>query len=152
MRVFRFFLNFEKEEKWLEHMALQGYQLKGHKALYRFEAAPPEQANIKIDYRIFKKQQDFEDYRSLFEDSGWLHIAGTKSSGNQYFKRMDENSGEDIFSDTASRAGRYKRLSEMMLFCFVVFLPFLLPSIWKPSRRLTGTEVRRSSSARQSFT
>ena len=48
---------------------------------YEFEPTKPDHAKIKVDYRTFKKQEDFEDYCALFEDSGWEHIAGTKSSG-----------------------------------------------------------------------
>ena len=138
MNKFKYFLNFEKEEKWLEHMASQGFQLKEHRVLYWFESAPPEKANIKIDYRRFKTQEDFIEYRSLFEDSGWQHIAGTKSSGNQYFKRKDENSHDDIFSDAASRAGRYKRLSDVLLSGFIALLPLFVIAVTSGHFNLDG--------------
>ena len=126
MTKLKYFLDFEKEEKWLERMALHGWQLKENRVFYWFESAPPQKANIKIDYRIFKKQEDFAEYLALFEDSGWKHIAGTKSSGNQYFMRIGENSSEDIFSDAASRAGRYKRLSNALLSGFIAILPLFV--------------------------
>jgi len=126
MRKFRFFVNFQKEEKWLEHMAAQGWQLKKSFFTYNFVSATPEQANIKIDYRHFKNQQDFLEYRSLFEDSGWQHISGTKNSGNQYFKQVGDCNSEDIFSDDTSRAGRHKRFSVMMLVMFFIFFPFVI--------------------------
>jgi len=128
MRKYRLFVNFQKEEKWLEHMAAQGWQMKKQWLGYVFESAVPEQANIKIDYRHFKRQQDFLEYCALFEDSGWQHISGTKNSGNQYFKQVGEYSTEDIFSDDTSRAGRYKRLSDMMLMMFFIFFPFVIIS------------------------
>ena len=129
MTKFRIFLNFQKEEKWLEQMAANGWQLKKQYILYTFESAPSRQANIKIDFRMFPKNQDFLDYCTLFEDSGWKHIAGTKSSGNQYFMRISENSNEDIFSDTISRAGRYKRASNIMLSGAIVLLPLVIMAI-----------------------
>ncbi len=125
MKKFKLFLNYEKEERWLADMASQGYQLKENDFGYSFEKTLPEQAVIKIDYRRFKKEQDFLDYLALFEDSGWQHISGTKKSGSQYFKKTNSDSTEDIFSDTASRAGRYKRLSDMW---FSLFIPFLFIS------------------------
>ena len=125
MKKFKLFLNYEKEERWLADMASQGYQLKETDFGYSFEKTLPEQAVIKIDYRRFKKEQDFLDYLALFEDSGWQHISGTKKSGSQYFKKTNSDSTEDIFSDTASRAGRYKRLSDMW---FSLFIPFLFIS------------------------
>ena len=131
MKKFKIFIDFEKEEKWLEEMALQGWLLKKQSFFYTFTPVTPQQVNIKIDYRIFSKNQDFQEYLALFEDSGWLHIAGTKMSGNQYFKRTCEDAGDDIFSDSLSRAGRYKRVANMMLFGIVVFLPFIIISMFQ---------------------
>ncbi|MFK9090895.1 DUF2812 domain-containing protein [Bacillus salipaludis] len=123
MRKFKFFLDFEKEEKWLNQMAAEGYQLVGKSMGYRFRKVMPQESNIKMDYRMFKKQADFVDYRTLFEDSGWKHIAGTKSSGAQYFKRVSNDADEDIFSDIDSKAGRYKRLSDMYISLSACYLP-----------------------------
>lgn len=130
MRKLKAYLDFQKEEKWLEQMALQGWQLKKHSIFYTFEPKPPAQANIKVDYRDFLKQQDFLDYRTLFEDSGWQHIAGTKHSGYQYFMRIDQNSDESIFSDEISQAGRYKRAAFSLVFiCAIVYFPHIILSI-----------------------
>ncbi|KAA9021073.1 DUF2812 domain-containing protein [Niallia endozanthoxylica] len=126
MRKFKFFINFEKEEKWLHEMAKQGYQLEDKSFGYKFLSAEPEDTTIKVDYRVFKKQEDFIDYCTLFEDSGWKHISGKKSSGAQYFKKVDENSEEDIFSDNISKAGKYKRLSSMFVQMAFTFLPLLV--------------------------
>jgi len=128
VRKVNFFINFQKEEKWLKHMAQQGWRMKKHGLIYTFEPAPKEQVNIKVDYRYFKKQQDFLEYCTLFEDSGWQHISGTKNSGNQYFKQVGECICEDIFSDDISRAGRYKRLSDVLLTMFFMFFPFVIIS------------------------
>jgi len=129
MEKVRLFLDFHKEEKWLESMSEQGWQLKKQGFMYTFQSTPPQRTNIKIDYRHFKSQQDFLDYCSLFEDSGWQHISGTKYSGNQYFKQISDDSHDDIFSDDMSRAGRYKRLANMMLSLFIMFTPFIIISI-----------------------
>ena len=126
MTKFKLFFNFDKEEKWLMRMAEQGYQLKSTAFGYNFYYAQPENAIFKIDYRTFKSNQDFLDYCALFEDSGWKHIAGTKQSGTQYFKKLHKDGDEDIFSDSFSRAGRYKRLSNMWLSLSVVWLPLLV--------------------------
>ena len=124
MKKLKFFSDFQKEEKWLEAMAAQGWQFKGYSLFHIFEPAQPQQVNIRIDYREFENQHDFEDYCSLFADSGWRHIVGTIDSGSQYFMRMDGDSNEDIFSDSASRAGRYKRMANTWLLLACVFLPF----------------------------
>lgn len=133
MKKFKLFLRFDKEEKWLEHMASQGWMLSRKIFFYDFQEVAPEARTIRIDYREVKSAKDFSDYCTLFEDSGWKHIAGTRSSGAQYFLKTSDDSTEDIFSDTLSRAGRYKRLSDMWLFCVVAFMPLLVtmgPGNW----------------------
>ncbi|MFZ7942950.1 DUF2812 domain-containing protein [Neobacillus sp. 19] len=123
MRKLKYFLDLEKEERWLNQMAAEGYELVGKSMGYKFHKAKPENSNIKIDYRIFKKQADFVDYITLFEDCGWKHVAGTKGSGTHYFKRASNMADEDIFSDIDSKAGRYKRLSDMYMSLAACYLP-----------------------------
>lgn len=126
MYKYKFFLDFEKEEKWLNQMAKQGYDLTGKSLGYRFHKATPKDTVIRIDYRTFKRKEDFEDYRMLFRDSGWEHVAGTKSSGTQYFRKVEGDDEEDIFSDIPSRAVRYKKLSHMSLTLAITYLPILI--------------------------
>lgn len=87
MYKLKFFIDFEKEEQWLEQMANEGYHLQNKFFGYHFRKGEPEKATIKIDFRMFKKKEDFIDYCTMFEDGGWKHLAGTKSSGVQYFKK-----------------------------------------------------------------
>jgi hypothetical protein len=129
MRKFKYFVDYDKEEKWLREMANQGYQLENTAFGYKFRLAEPEDAIIKIDYRTFKKQEDFIDYCTLFEDSGWKHIVGKKNSGAQYFKKMVGNSDDDIFSDNLSKASKYKRLSKMFIEMAICYLPIFVALI-----------------------
>lgn len=126
MKKFKFFIDYDREEKWLNEMAKKGYMLEDVSCGYKFSLSNPENATIRIDYRIFKNENDFLDYCTLFEDSGWRHIAGTKYSGTQYFKKISEDSDDDIFSDAISKAGRYKRLSDMWLSIAVGLFPTLV--------------------------
>lgn len=126
MKKIKFFLDFEKEEKWLRKMEQNGYLLEKKSLFYYFTKTNPSNGVIKIDYRRFKNYKDFMDYISMFEDSGWKHISGTKSSGTQYFRLIDKESNEDIFSDARSRAGRYKRISDMWLSCELFFVAMFI--------------------------
>ncbi|MFD0679375.1 MULTISPECIES: DUF2812 domain-containing protein [unclassified Paenibacillus] len=126
MKKFKFFINFEKEEQWLNKMAQQGYRFTKKTMGYEFQPDKPDNAVIKMDYRTFKKQEDFADYCALFEDCGWQHITGTKSSGYQYFRKIHENGYDDIFSDADSKAGRYKRISEMWSTLATTFIPIFV--------------------------
>lgn len=129
MRKFKYFIDFEKEEKWLGEMAKKGFLLEGKLFGYKFKKTEPKDVSIRIDYRKFKKQEDFIDYITLFEDSGWEHVEGSKGSGTQYFKKMDENSTTDIFSDKVSNAGKYNRLSDMFIQMAFVYLPIFVALI-----------------------
>lgn len=123
MRVFKWFSNLDKEEKWLNGMAKQGHRLISKSFGYRFERAVPEDANIRIDYRQFRFRNDYDDYLTLFADCGWMHIAGTKGSGSQYFKYVGSDCNEQLFSDVDSKAARYKRMSDLWLMMGVSFIP-----------------------------
>lgn len=118
MTRYKCFFDFTKEEAWLADMSRQGYKLTSAKTgCYRFDYLGNSFDHIvfKVDYRTFRTQEDFLNYCTIFEDSGWLHVAGTKNSGSQYFVKLRPDATEDIFSDNLSRAGRYKRLSNMWL-------------------------------------
>jgi len=113
MKKYRCYLDFEKEEQWLNEMAKQGWALTRKFLWYEFREGVPNDSAIKIDYHTFKTKDDFEDYCTLFRDTGWEHIAGTKTSGTQYFNRSDSSGDADIFSDISSKAARYRRLSKV---------------------------------------
>lgn len=126
MYKFKVFVDFEKEEQWLKEMASNGYHLQNTLFGYHFKRSKPETTTIKIDFRKFKNNEDFLDYCSLFEDSGWKHLAGSKSSGMQYFKQTGASEGDEIFSDTTSKAARYKRYANMTFEMAMSFLPLLI--------------------------
>lgn len=133
MRKYKFFVDFEKEEKWLMGMAKQGLLIDNRSFGYQFRAIEPEETIIKMDFRKFKNQEDFIDYCTLFEDSGWKHIVGNKKSGYQYFKSIDGTRTNDIFSDKISKAGKYNRLSKMFMDIAIsnipIFIVFILADI-----------------------
>ncbi len=122
----KFFIDFEKEEQWLNEMARGGFQLKDVSFGYSFQSSDPEDSQFRIDHRVFNNKPEFISYCTLFEDSGWKHIAGSQNSGAQYFKRLSESSNVDIFSDELSKAERYKRVSRFWLFFASGMLFFML--------------------------
>lgn len=129
MKAFEWFIDYDKEEKWLNEMAKKGYELQNVGFGYTFALAKSENTIIRIDYRTFKNQEDFNDYCALFEDSGWKHVVGTKYSGAQYFKKVSEDGNDDIFSDEASKAGKYKRMSDGLLTLGVCFIPITITTM-----------------------
>lgn len=126
MKRFRMFFRFDKEEKWLEEMAGNGWLLCGKGLCYEFLRCTPDRCTIRVDYREFKNRGEFEDYKAMFEDSGWKHLAGSRGSGTQYFLKLSDCGTEDIFSDGMSRAGRYKRMANAWLCAAVALLPLMV--------------------------
>lgn len=118
-----------QEEEYLNQMARKGYFLVKYSSLgfYTFAEGRPEDLNYRVDYRFFSKKSDFEEYVSIFEDAGWIHVWGKPFSGSQYFlPQSDELADEDIFSDRESKSERSRRLSRA---CFINFAVCLVYTI-----------------------
>lgn len=128
---YRLFFDFAKEEAWLNEMARQGWELTAVRlGGYDFRPADPQDGKIRVDFRVFTTRDEFLNYITLFEDSGWQHLAGTHNTGAQYFMRVAPGSTEDIFSDANSRAERYRRLAQMWLLLAASLLPLLAAVIF----------------------
>jgi hypothetical protein len=145
MKKFRVFIDMEKEEQYLKQLAEQGWGLVKYSSLniYTFEKITPQTLNYKIDYRDFKNKAAYSEYLTLFEDSGWRHISGSKNSGIHIFLPLDSQAqAMDIFSDNTSRNERYKHLynhalsyGTLMLIYLVLFQSswpswYLQESLW----------------------
>lgn len=126
-----FIVNLKKEEAWLDAWNRRGYrltQVRPATGRYKFERAAEGEfiPKVRIDVRTFRKMDEFQDYLELFKDCGWRHLYGTKTSGTQYFIQSRPDADGEIFSDGASRAGRYKRLSDLWLQLLCCYLPLLV--------------------------
>jgi Protein of unknown function (DUF2812). len=125
MKKVKFFLDFDKEESWLNQMADDGFLLTKAGLAYRFSVIEPKSAVVKVDYRPAMSETDFADYLSLFSDAGWQHQAGSRQGGPQYFASFSGDANAEIFSDADSRAQRYRRSIAtygLLLLPFVVLL------------------------------
>lgn len=110
MRKLRNFLDFDKEERWLNDMAQAGWLLHKRGIGYSFVAIEPGSVVVRVDYRDRgMNSRDFDNYLMLFADSGWRHLHGSRWGGSQYFAATGANPDADIFSDVESRLGRYRR-------------------------------------------
>jgi len=129
MKILKWFLSFEKEEKWLVLMARKGYFLKNVSSLgcYSFDVANPEERIYKIDCRVFNKNFDLRDYVTLFEDSGWNCAFSSIKSPLHYFYTNSPDVNNEIFSDAASKAQRQIRLAKYISSIYVAcLLPYLV--------------------------
>jgi hypothetical protein len=153
--TFKFFTSPEKEEAWLDQMALRGWFLVKMTSFctYTFKPGEPEKGAYKIDYHSFSRSRDREDYLALFMDSGWQPVMRREVNAAFYFYSSRADLRRDIFSDEVSRAQcnlRYASLSACSLIpaflpLFVVYLTgnyhlgpaaYLTPGLWE----MTGRE------------
>ncbi|GGE71919.1 DUF2812 domain-containing protein [Priestia taiwanensis] len=112
------FNSFTEEEQWLQHMLNEGWVLKGYHpeklqpCTYYFDSIQyEEQKNrtYKIDYRVFRKEDDFLEYKSIFEDTGWTLLSIDKLYAKHIFYTNQPDANCTIFSDVESYKGREKR-------------------------------------------
>lgn len=126
MKNFKMFVDFDKEEAWLNRRAAEGWLVVKAGFGHTFAAIAPGSAVVRVDYRPSMSAADFDDYRNLFWDSGWQHVAGTRGSGAQYFASFSGDANADIFSDPGSKAERYRRA---MAVTSALLLPFVVITI-----------------------
>ncbi|TDB50098.1 DUF2812 domain-containing protein [Bacillus sp. CBEL-1] len=141
MKKFKLFIDVEKEEEWLNKMIRKGWLCErvGMFGSYRFIKSSAVNYVIRLDHQTFKNKADFLSYKTLYEDYGWKHIAGTKMSHTQYW--MGEPDGDtELFSDRSSQISYYKRLMNYNGFFMIFILFFIMlfysdknfEAIWNP--------------------
>ncbi|MBU5426276.1 DUF2812 domain-containing protein [Tissierella pigra] len=110
MKKFKLFSSYSAEEKWLNEQSNLGWKLVKKKLFYTFHKNTQNSSVYAVDYRIFKNKDSYQDYLNLFQDSGWIHVAGSRLSGEQYFiSLLNEDKDVSIFSDRESSQYRYKK-------------------------------------------
>ncbi|MGT2907300.1 DUF2812 domain-containing protein [Streptococcus dentiloxodontae] len=146
MKKFKVFLSsIASQEKWINSIQSRGYRLTKVSSwlpLYTFEKTAKEPPIVRLDFKDYISHDKFVDYLTLFEDSGWKHIAGSRWGGIQYFQQMGDGGSEEIFSDEESEKMMIKRFCnyawEQGLCCFLLvycsfsmnFFDLLAPEKW----------------------
>lgn len=122
------FLDLDKEEAWLSDLSAEGWYLSKRNSFggYTFFQADQGRLTYRIDYREFKRNDDYLDYLALFDDAGWIHVAGTRWSGNQYFVPKDMDASKELFSDNASKAARYRRIASYWISLALIYMVFFV--------------------------
>ncbi|MDR1089371.1 MAG: DUF2812 domain-containing protein [Coriobacteriales bacterium] len=130
MFTFKNFIDVEKEEAWLSDMSVKGWYFR-HRGLlgYSFFPGAHGRYHYQIDYRDFKTRDDYLDYLALLQDAGWIHVDGTRWSGTQYFTPENRDATKQLFSDNASKAARYRRLSAAWAMILIICVPLLVSAI-----------------------
>lgn len=122
----------QKEENWINEQIKKGFRLKSINTLtciHRFtpcEYSAEELENnigtVRIDFRNFSKKDDFNEYKTIFEDSGWK-LLFRSFEGYSFFEKVKADATDDIFSDSSSRAECYKRITNYLIPIILAYIP-----------------------------
>jgi len=112
--------NDDKEEKFLEDMAADGYKLKNVSiGMYEFISSEPEKVRYQLDFKGINRMSE-EEYLQIFEDAGW-ECVDTLGSWYYFRKAYDEEAPDiSIFNDNKSRLEKYRRI---IIFLFITGFP-----------------------------
>ncbi|MED4462582.1 DUF2812 domain-containing protein [Metabacillus fastidiosus] len=131
----------DAEEKWLFEMSKKGWALRDFKwGLYTFEKIRPAEYIYKLDYKS-TRNNDLEEYLSIFEDAGWEHVA--QFFGWHYFRIKTDQSFHqpDIYSDIDSKVQKYKVLSNFLIYLTLILITIFFTILIQAN--YTGIEILR---------
>lgn len=100
--------DFDKEERWLNEMAMQGWVLCGVGfASYTFEACEPGEYTVRLEMR--KPDQGYLDFMA---ETGAEYVG--RMVAWIYFRKRAEDGPFDLFSDLDSRVAHLDRIARML--------------------------------------
>jgi hypothetical protein len=109
----KLFLNFEKEERWINEMSKQGLQLKEYKfGRYFFEKGKPNEYIYRIEMLDENpKSEKSQEYIRFMEESG-VEFVGSYNTW-VYFRKKVEDGPFEIYTDYLSRIQHYEKIARM---------------------------------------
>lgn len=107
---FSFVWNYEKDESWLTGLSAQGLHLvKPGVFRNEFEKNSAVRYVYRMDYQKISSKANLDEYKALFEDSGWEHVDCL--FGWHYFRKpFREGESYDIYTDRLSVKLLFKRV------------------------------------------
>ncbi len=101
--------DFEKEENWLNEMALQGWALDSVGfCTFRFIASEPGEYTVRLEMRAYDR-----GYIDFMAETGAEYVG--RMVKWIYFRKKSADGGFDIFSDIDSRILHLNRIGRMLL-------------------------------------
>ena len=110
--------NFDKEEQWLNEMAMEGWALYDTGfCVYHFEKTEPGEYMIRLEMH----KPDYA-YEAFMEETGAQHVG--RQVQWAYFRKKASQGSFDIFSDIDSRISHLDKI--IKLFLFLILLNFFM--------------------------
>ena len=106
--------DFEKEEKWLNQMAAEGWALCGVGfCRYEFEKCEPGEYTVRLEFlEHLPGSAEGADYIRFLEETGAEHVGSYMRWA--YFRKKAVDGVFDIYSDTTSRVAHLRRMQYMI--------------------------------------
>ena len=115
---------FEKEEAWLQEMAMNGWVLDGVGwCTYYFVKCEPGEYSVRLEMHAAD-----DDYIRFMEDTGAEFVGRVIQW--VYFRKKTEEGPFDLFSDIDSRIAHLDRIGKSLLLSFI--LGYLLALLFMP--------------------
>ncbi len=128
IRKWFFVWDFEKEEAWLNSMAMNGWVLDGVGfCSYRFVKCEPGEYFIRTEMRPFD-----EDYVRFMEDTGARYVG--RMMMWIYFRKKAEDGPFDLWSDIDSKVSHLNRIGRLLTVVGGMNLAIGLVNVLGPSR------------------
>lgn len=127
MKKWKLFTSMKDEEGWINRIQSQGYRLTKVNpwlGTYQFEEHQGSPLLVRLDFHKQIKKQDYFEYLSLFHESGWNCLEGSRRCGMHYFQQATASSSTEIFSDRESMVAVHKRYQQFALTYFTIFLVY----------------------------
>ena len=106
--------DFEKEEKWLNQMAAEGWVLCGVGfCRYEFEKCEPGEYTVRLEFmEHMPRSREGEEYIRFLEETGAEYIHNYMRWA--YFRKKCADGVFDLYSDTASRIAHLRRIQYLV--------------------------------------
>lgn len=118
---FRFYLDFEKEEKWINEMARKGWHLeKFLLGRFTFIKGDPGESIYRNEFITGMSVLEKKEYFEFLKDSGITIVH--EFGGWVYMKKAAAEGPFEIYTDTKSKIDYYKRILNIFLVLFFVNL------------------------------
>lgn len=118
---FRFYLDFEKEEKWINEMVQSGWHLeKFFLGRFTFTKGEPGDSIYRNEFITGMSVLEKKEYFEFLKDSGITIVH--ESGGWVYMKKAAAEGPFEIYTDTKSKIDYYKRILNIFLVLFFVNL------------------------------
>lgn len=117
--LYRFFVDFEKEEKWVNGMGAQGWHLQKFSfGRFTFTKGEPGAFIYRNEFISGMSSNEKKDYFEFLKDSGISII--NELGGWVYMKKAAADGPFELYTDTKSKIAYYKRMLNIFALLFFI--------------------------------